>query len=190
MPCMLFFECPLAVLEERILKRAKYSGRSDDNIESMRKRFNTYKEETMPTVDIFRKEGHCVEVDTSKERQAVYKLVVAALEPFTDGAMTSRPLSEKSEMLLGLRPYPKREKKEDKVEEKKEDKVEEKKEAKIEEKKEIKVEESKEVKVEEKKEIKVEEKKEAKVEEKKEIKVEDKKEVKEEEKKADNKEEA
>ena len=55
MPTMLFFECPLPVLEARILKRAKYSGRSDDNVESLRKRFNTYKEETMPTVDIFRK---------------------------------------------------------------------------------------------------------------------------------------
>ena len=48
MPTMLFFECPLPVLEERILGRAKYSGRSDDNVESLRKRFVTYKEETMP----------------------------------------------------------------------------------------------------------------------------------------------
>ena len=51
MPSMLFFECPLPVLEDRILKRAKYSGRSDDNVESLRKRFTTYKQETMPTVD-------------------------------------------------------------------------------------------------------------------------------------------
>ena len=43
LPVMLFFECPLPVLEQRILGRAKYSGRSDDNLESMRKRFNTYK---------------------------------------------------------------------------------------------------------------------------------------------------
>lgn len=113
MPTMLFFECPLAKLEQRILKRAKYSGRSDDNVESLRKRFNTYKEETMPTVEIFRKAGKAVEVDTSNEREAVYKLVCSKLSPFTDCAMTSRPLSEKSEMLLGLRPYPKREKKEE-----------------------------------------------------------------------------
>ena len=127
-PTMLFFECPLPVLEERILKRAKYSGRSDDNVESLRKRFNTYKDETMPTVDIFRKAGKAVEVDTSLERQAVYNLVVSKLSPFTDGAMTSRPLSERSEMLLGLRPYPKREKKPDG--EKKDDKKEKKKEEK------------------------------------------------------------
>jgi hypothetical protein len=72
---MLFFECPLPVLEGRILKRAKYSGRSDDNVESLRKRFNTYKDETMPTVNVFRAAGKCLEVDTSLERTAVYKLV-------------------------------------------------------------------------------------------------------------------
>jgi UMP-CMP kinase len=75
MPSMLFFECPLPVLEGRILKRAKYSGRSDDNVESLRKRFNTYKDETMPTVNVFRAAGKCLEVDTSLERTAVYKLV-------------------------------------------------------------------------------------------------------------------
>ena len=57
---MLFFECPLDVLEARILGRAKYSGRSDDNVESLRKRFNTYKDETMPTVEIFRAAGKAV----------------------------------------------------------------------------------------------------------------------------------
>ena len=120
MPTMLFFECPLPVLEARILKRAKYSGRSDDNVESLRKRFNTYKEETMPTVDIFRKAGKCVEVDTSQKRDVVYKQVHTKLSVWTDSALSGRPLSEKSEMLLGLRPYPKREKKDDKKEEAKE----------------------------------------------------------------------
>jgi len=59
-PTMIFFECPLEELEKRILGRAKYSGRSDDNVESMRKRFNTYKDETMPAVEIFRKVGKAV----------------------------------------------------------------------------------------------------------------------------------
>jgi len=68
MPTMLFFECPLPVLEKRVLKRAKHSGRSDDNIESLRKRFNTFKQETMETVNVFRDAGKCVEVDSSNER--------------------------------------------------------------------------------------------------------------------------
>jgi adenylate kinase family enzyme len=75
MPIMLFFECPIEILEERIMKRAKYSGRSDDNVESLRKRFNTYKEETMPTVEIFKVAGKAIQVDTSNARPEVYKLV-------------------------------------------------------------------------------------------------------------------
>jgi len=111
MPTMMFFECPLDVLEKRILKRAKHSGRSDDNVESMRKRFNTYKEETMPTVDIFRQHGKCVEVDTSKDRQDVWKLVNEKLAVWTDKTMAARPLSERAEMLLGIRPWPSKAKK-------------------------------------------------------------------------------
>ena len=39
LPKMLYFECPYSVLEKRILGRAKYSGRSDDNVESVKLRF-------------------------------------------------------------------------------------------------------------------------------------------------------
>jgi len=120
-PVMLFFECPLAVLEARILKRGKYSGRSDDNIESLRKRFVTYKEETMPIVEVFREKGKAVELDTSLERVEVWELVKKELGrgAFTDAVLLKRPLTERSEMCLGLRPYPKKEKKEEVLEDKK-----------------------------------------------------------------------
>ena len=36
LPKMLYLECPFEVLEKRILGRAKYTGRSDDNIESIK----------------------------------------------------------------------------------------------------------------------------------------------------------
>lgn len=51
---VLFYECPLDVLERRILERAKESGRSDDNIESLRKRFNTFETQTMPVIETLR----------------------------------------------------------------------------------------------------------------------------------------
>jgi UMP-CMP kinase family protein len=113
---MLFFECPLEVLEHRILKRAKYSGRSDDNIESLRKRFATYKNETMPIVRAFREKGACVEVDTSQPRPDVYALVKQSLSKHTDADKAGAPLTERAEMLLGLRPYPKKKKKKTKKE--------------------------------------------------------------------------
>ena len=102
-PTMLFFECPLPVLEERIMGRSKFSGRSDDNVEAVRKRFNTYKNETMPIVDVFRGKGKVVDVDSSKGRMEVWEKVKVALK---EGSGVEKPLTERSECLLGLRPWP------------------------------------------------------------------------------------
>lgn len=106
LPKMLYFECPYEVLEKRILGRAKYTGRIDDNVESVKQRFDTFKAETLPTVEVFRSHDKCVEIDTSQNRQAVYNLVVENLAEFTDADSAARPLTERSEMLLGLRPFP------------------------------------------------------------------------------------
>lgn len=107
LPKMLYFECPYPVLEKRILGRAKYTGRSDDNVESIKLRFDTFKAETLPTVELFKGKGKCVEIDTSLDRQAVYAIVKDNLAEFTDGQCASKPLTERAEMLLGLRPFPK-----------------------------------------------------------------------------------
>ncbi|MFT7623375.1 MAG: UMP-CMP kinase, partial [Myxococcota bacterium] len=63
LPQMLHFECPYEELEKRILGRAKYSGRSDDNIESMKLRFDTFKAKTLPTLELFKSKNKVVEVD-------------------------------------------------------------------------------------------------------------------------------
>lgn len=107
LPTMLYFECPFEVLERRILGRAKYSGRSDDNVETMKIRFETFKAETLPTVELFKGKQKCVEVDTSQDRQTVYALLRDQLAPYTDAELLAQPLSAKAEVLLGLRPYPK-----------------------------------------------------------------------------------
>lgn len=106
LPKMLYFECPYDVLEKRVLGRAKYTERSDDNIESLKKRFDTFKAETLPTVEIFRSRNKCVEIDTSNDRQTVYQLVADNLAQYTDQQLAARPLTERAEMLLGLRPFP------------------------------------------------------------------------------------
>lgn len=106
LPKMLYFECPYDVLEKRILGRAKYTGRSDDNIESIKLRFDTFKSQTLPTVELFKSKNRCVEIDTSQDRQAVYNLVRDNLHEYTDADAAARPLSERAEMLLGLRPFP------------------------------------------------------------------------------------
>jgi len=108
LPKMLYFECPYSILEQRILSRAKYTGRSDDNIETIKLRFDTYKAETLPTVELFKKQNKCVEIDTGQDRQAVYALVEKNLAEYTDKTLATKPLTERAEMLLGLRPYPKK----------------------------------------------------------------------------------
>lgn len=108
LPKMLYFECPYSVLESRILGRAKYSGRSDDNAESMKLRFDTYKAETLPTLELFKSLGKVQQIDASQERQTVYNVVKENLQPFTDPKLVAQPLTPESEMQLGLRPWPKR----------------------------------------------------------------------------------
>ena len=106
LPKMMYFECPYDVLEKRIMGRAKYSGRSDDNLESIKLRFDIFKEETLPTVEHFKSKTKCIEVDASLERLAVYEILKSNLKEHTDEALAANPFTEKSEMLLGLRAYP------------------------------------------------------------------------------------
>ena len=105
---MLYFECPYDVLEQRILGRAKYSGRSDDNVESVKLRFDTFKAKTLPTLEVFKSKNKVVEVDASQGREEVYAIVTESLKAFTDPDLAAQPLTEQSEILLGLRLYPKR----------------------------------------------------------------------------------
>ena len=107
LPEMLYFECPYDVLEKRIMGRAKYSGRSDDNLESVKLRFDTFKAETLPTVEFFKSLGKCVEIDVSPARDAVYRRVVEHLAEHTDKRFVEQQLTERAEVLLGLKPYPK-----------------------------------------------------------------------------------
>lgn len=107
LPKMIYFECPLEVLTRRILGRAQHTGRSDDNVESLKLRFDTFKAETLPIVDHFKSQGKCVEIDTSQDRQTVYALLRAQLEDQTSSEYLARPISDEAELLLGLRPYPK-----------------------------------------------------------------------------------
>ena len=107
LPKMLYMDCPYEVLEKRIMGRAKYTGRSDDNLESMKLRIETFKAETLPTVELFRSKDKCVEIDTSVDRQSVFKQVAKHLSEHTDKTLVDSPLSERAEILLGIRPYPK-----------------------------------------------------------------------------------
>jgi UMP-CMP kinase len=69
---VLFFDCPESVMLERLLKRGKTSGRVDDNIESIKKRFVTFKETSYPVVEYFEKQNKVKRVSCVNSPQKVY----------------------------------------------------------------------------------------------------------------------
>eukprot|EP00440_Ansanella_granifera_P066874 gb/GFBE01072523.1/.p1 GENE.gb/GFBE01072523.1/~~gb/GFBE01072523.1/.p1 ORF type:complete len:366 (+),score=94.02 gb/GFBE01072523.1/:1-1098(+) len=73
----LFFDCSEEVMEARLLERGKTSGRTDDNIEAIKKRFQTFKEETVPVADKFQKDGILRRLNTEKSIEEVW----AKIEP-------------------------------------------------------------------------------------------------------------
>ncbi|KAL1847069.1 bifunctional uridylate/adenylate kinase [Paecilomyces lecythidis] len=76
----LFLNCPEDVLETRLLKRGETSGRDDDNIESIKKRFRTFVETSMPVVDEFRKQGRVVAVEAVGTKDDVYARIKEGIE--------------------------------------------------------------------------------------------------------------
>ncbi|KAK5010791.1 bifunctional uridylate/adenylate kinase [Elasticomyces elasticus] len=60
-------------MQERLLNRGKTSGRSDDNEESIKKRFKTFVETSMPVVEYFEKQGKVVRVKATASPEEVYK---------------------------------------------------------------------------------------------------------------------
>ncbi|KAJ3558054.1 hypothetical protein NM688_g1133 [Phlebia brevispora] len=79
---VLFFSTNEETMTQRLLERGKTSGREDDNEESIRKRFVTYRETTMPVIEYYGKKDKVVEIDASLTIEEVHekaKAVVAGL---------------------------------------------------------------------------------------------------------------
>jgi UMP-CMP kinase family protein len=69
----LFFDAPEDVMLKRLLVRGETSGRADDNIESIQKRFKTFVETSMPVVNEFETQGRVVKINAVQEPHEVYK---------------------------------------------------------------------------------------------------------------------
>lgn len=68
-----FFDCPEAVMEKRLLGRNE--GRTDDNIETIRKRFRVFIEQSMPVIEHYEKEGKVARINADRDPADVYKEV-------------------------------------------------------------------------------------------------------------------
>ena len=77
---VLCYEVSEDILEQRLLKRGETSGRADDNIESIKKRFVTFKTESMPVVEYYAHKGLCTKLDGSKTVDEVWALTKDFIE--------------------------------------------------------------------------------------------------------------
>ncbi|KAJ9124247.1 UMP-CMP kinase [Naganishia vaughanmartiniae] len=77
---ILFFSCTEEVMLERLMERAKTSGREDDNKESIIKRFRTFTETSMPVVNYYREQNKVVEIDAKDTVDGVYSKVRVAVD--------------------------------------------------------------------------------------------------------------
>lgn len=76
----LFLNCPEEVMETRLMKRGETSGRDDDNAESIRKRFRTFVETSMPVVEAYEEQGKVVKIEAVGGVEEVYARVREGLE--------------------------------------------------------------------------------------------------------------
>ncbi|KAJ3326342.1 hypothetical protein HDV06_000218 [Boothiomyces sp. JEL0866] len=74
-PCraVLAYDCPLSLLEKRLLERGKTSGRLDDNLDTIKKRFATFKEQSLPVIQHYKQKGKAVEISSAAEIHEVYE---------------------------------------------------------------------------------------------------------------------
>ena len=69
---VLMLDCSEAAMEQRLIRRGQTSGRSDDNIEAIRKRFKTFKESTVPIIQQYEREGKLCRVNSDRDAEAVF----------------------------------------------------------------------------------------------------------------------
>ena len=74
-PFILHLVCSEEVMLNRLLKRGESSGRSDDNIDSIKKRFHTYNQETLEIIKYYDQKGKNRDVNSDRTVQEIYEEV-------------------------------------------------------------------------------------------------------------------
>ncbi|KAF0902565.1 hypothetical protein E2562_018061 [Oryza meyeriana var. granulata] len=77
---VLFFDCSEEEMERRLLGRNQ--GRSDDNIETIRKRFKVFVESSFPVIEYYDSKGIVKKIDATKPVPEVFEDVKAIFHPY------------------------------------------------------------------------------------------------------------
>jgi len=73
-------EADETAMTERILARAATSGRSDDNVEALKKRFATHRESCEPVIAYYEKVGRVKTINANGTVEEVYTQALTLLE--------------------------------------------------------------------------------------------------------------
>jgi UMP-CMP kinase len=79
---VIFIECAEAELEKRVVNRGLTSGRSDDNLSTVRKRFATFYDSTMPIVKYFQEMKKVVTVQGDQSKEKVFNEMSDVIIPY------------------------------------------------------------------------------------------------------------
>lgn len=81
-PCnlVLYVKASDQTMTKRLLHRGQTSGRVDDNEETIKKRLQTFHDQTVPVLDLYEKQGKVAEVNSELGPDDVFKEVRAALD--------------------------------------------------------------------------------------------------------------
>jgi UMP-CMP kinase len=82
---VIYYKTTEEVMLSRLLERGKTSGREDDNVESIKKRFCTYETDTMPVIKHYSAQGKVAEVDSSGSVEEVYKTTCEIIKDVLSG---------------------------------------------------------------------------------------------------------
>jgi len=69
---VIYFTCPLNVMEERLLSRGKKENRGDDNPETIKKRFKLFNDQMEKVVDYYRNRSLLTTIHSDDSIQEVY----------------------------------------------------------------------------------------------------------------------
>ena len=70
---VLHFDCDEDTLIARVLQRSQSSGRTDDNIDTLRRRLAQYREQQLPIVQRFEQQGKVIPINGLQSVDAVFE---------------------------------------------------------------------------------------------------------------------
>ena len=79
---VLFYDCSFEMMEKRLIERGKSSGRVDDNAETIKKRFDTFVNDSKPVVDAYEVENKTKRISADAEIEVVYQETTKILDQF------------------------------------------------------------------------------------------------------------